>query len=80
MRNDVDLVIWIERVRLGSGGNLISQLIAPKLDTARRIQFGYVNPHAFLSKMLGHTAKIFNSEFLPEAKNPVNQDNIHSGG
>jgi hypothetical protein len=59
---------------------LISQLIAPKLDAASRIEFRHVNPQAFLPKMLSYASKIFDSEFLAESKNAVNQDNIHPGG
>src|SRR5437588_4015338 len=79
VRDDVRLLISIENAGRESRGNLVTQLVSPKLDTASWIQLRHMNPHALFSKVLSDSPKIFNSELFAESEDTVDQDDVHSG-
>ena len=57
--------------------DLIPELIAPELDALCWVKFRYQNGEPLRSKVFSYAAKIFDTEFLAEPKNSMNQDEIH---
>ena len=53
--------------------------VAPELDAPRWVKLRHQNSNTLRSEMLGDTTKIFDTEFLPESENSMNQDEIHDG-
>ena len=57
--------------------DLVAELVASELDAARRVKLGHQNSNPLRSEVLSYTAKIFDTKFLTESENSMNQDEIH---
>jgi hypothetical protein len=77
MRNNVRLLSTIQQSAVEAVVDLVAELVAPELDVPRWIKLGHQNRKPLRSKVLSHTAKIFDAEFLAESENSMNQDEIH---
>ena len=68
--------------RAGSEGaiDLVTELATTIVDALRRVEFWDKNLQALFSKMPGDAREVFESEFLAEAEDAVDQNDIHGSG
>ena len=77
MRNNVRFLSWIQESTIEAVVDLVAELVASELDAARRVKLGHQNSNPLRSEVLSYTAKIFDTKFLTESENSMNQDQIH---
>ena len=77
MRNNVRFLSWIQESTIEAVVDLVAELVASEFDAARRVKLAHQNSNPLRSEVLSYTAKIFDTKFLTESENSMNQDEIH---
>jgi hypothetical protein len=75
-----DDMCFLSRVEITVGQrliDLIAKLLPTECDPLSRVEDRRNDLKALLTKVFGHAAKIFDSEFLTKAENAVDKDDIH---
>ena len=68
------LLSTIQQSAIEAVVDLVAELVASERDAPRWVKLRHQNSKPLRSEMLSHTAKIFDTEFLAESKNSMNQD------
>jgi len=71
MCNNVSFPCAIQQSATEAVVDLVAELVAAELDAPRWVKLRHQNSKTLRSKMLSHTAKVFDIEFLAESENSV---------